>query len=118
MLKKYFYQANVDPEIKVISSLSQEYYINKALDKAIEQFSANYEDELIVLCDIFEKKSRSLDNLKDCLLQSFNYCICQKDYEKFLNSVLIQYENLSSPSANYLNDYVCKQASYNVNKIL
>ena len=38
MLRKYFYQANLDPEIKIISSFSQEYYINKALDMAINQF--------------------------------------------------------------------------------
>ena len=38
MLKKYFYQAGLDPEIKIISSFSQEYYVNKALDLAIKQF--------------------------------------------------------------------------------
>ena len=79
MLKKYFYQANLEPEIKIISSFSQEYYINKALDLAIKQFNQTNERELIVLCDIFEKKARSLDNLKESLLRAFNYCICQKD---------------------------------------
>ena len=39
MLKKYFYQANLDPEIKIISSFSQEYYINKALDLAIKELN-------------------------------------------------------------------------------
>ena len=39
MLKKYFYQANLEPEIKIISSFSQEYYINKALDLAIKNFN-------------------------------------------------------------------------------
>lgn len=118
MLKKYFYQANLNPEIKIISSFSQEYYINKALDLTINQFSQTNEKDLIILCDIFEKKSRSLDNLKDNLLRAFNYCICQKDYEQFLNSILTQYKDLLSPSAKYLNDYICKNIYSNVNEIL
>ena len=114
MLKKYFYQANLDPEIKIISSFSQEYYINKALDLAIKQFSEKYEKELIVLCDIFEKKSRSLDNLKENLLKAFNYCVCQKDYDQFLNNILMQYKNLNSPSCQYLNDYICSYIKSNI----
>lgn len=105
MLKKYFYKANLDPEIKIISSFSQEYYINKALDLAIKK--CNDPSELVVLCDIFEKKNRSLDNLKENLLNSFNFCVCQKDYHKFLNDTLLQYNDLnSSPSAKYLNQYI------------
>ena len=118
MLKKYFYQANLDPEIKIISSFSQEYYINKALDLSIKKFSETNEQDLIVLCDIFEKKSRSLDNLKDCLLKAFNYCVCQKDYIKFLDNVLLQYKDLSSPSAQYLNEYICANVYDNVRGIL
>lgn len=118
MLKKYFYQANLDPEIKIISSFSQEYYINKALDLAIKSFSEHNEKDLIVLCDIFEKKSRNLDNLKENLIKAFNYCICQKDYNKFLDSLLIQYKDLSSPSAQYINQYIYSTISTNVMEIL
>ena len=118
MLKKYFYQANLNPEIKIISSFSQEYYINKALDLTIKQFNQTNEQDLIVLCDIFEKKSRSLDNLKENLLKAFNYCICQKDYDKFLDTILIQYKDLLSPSAQYLNNYICKNISSNLNEVL
>ncbi len=107
MLKKYFYQADLEPEIKIISSFSQEYYINKALDLAIKQFNQTNERELIVLCDIFEKKARSLDTLKESLLRAFNYCICQKDYSVYLDSVLPQYKDLASPSAVFLNQYIC-----------
>ena len=118
MLKKYFYQANLDPEIKIISSFSQEYYINKALDLTIKQFSQANEQDLIILCDIFEKKSRSLDNLKENLLKAFNFCICQKDYEQFLDGILTQYKDLLSPSAQYLNSYICKNVSTNLNELL
>lgn len=118
MLKKYFYQSNLNPEIKIISSFSQEYYINKALDLTIKQFNQSNELDLIVLCDIFEKKSRSLDNLKDNLLKAFNYCICQKDYNSFLNNVVLQYNDLSSPSAQYLNNYICKNCTRHLNSIL
>ena len=48
MIKKYFYQAELEPEIKIISSFSQEYYINKALDMAIKQFNLQYEQEFHV----------------------------------------------------------------------
>ena len=57
--------------------------------------------------NIFEKKSRNLDNLKESLLKAFNYCICQKDYDKFLNGILLQYKDLNSDSAKYLNTYIC-----------
>ena len=118
MLKKYFYKSNLDPEIKIISSFSQEYYINKALDLAIKRFNETNEKELIILCDIFEKKSRSLDNLKENLLKAFNYCVCQKDYDGFLNNVLLQYKDLLSPSAQYLNNYICTNICENTNSIL
>ena len=118
MLKKYFYQANLEPEIKIISSFSQEYYINKALDLAIKQFNQTNERELIVLCDIFEKKARSLDNLKESLLRAFNYCICQKDYSVYLDSILPQYKNLSSPSAMFLNQHICDNVAELTSNIL
>ena len=118
MIKKYFYQAELEPEIKIISSFSQEYYINKALDLAIKQFNLEHEQDLIILCDIFEKKSRSLDCLKENLLRAFNYCVCQKNYFSFLDNILLQYKNLNSTSAQYLNQYICENISINVNQIL
>ncbi|MFQ6724327.1 MAG: UvrD-helicase domain-containing protein, partial [Clostridia bacterium] len=118
MLKKYFYSSNLEPEIKIISSFSQEYYINKALDQAIKKFNQTNEKDLIILCDIFEKKSRNLDNLKENLLKAFNYCICQKDYDKFLNSIVSQYQNLTSPSSQYLNNYICTTIYENANNAL
>ena len=118
MIKKHFYHAGLEPEIKIISSFSQEYYINKALELAIKQFSIDYEQELIILCDIFEKKSRSLDCLKENLLRAFNYCVCQKDYLSFLDKILTEYEDLNSPSAQYLNNYICENITNNVNNIL
>ena len=118
MLKKYFYQTELEPEIKIISSFSQEYYINKALDMAIESFSKTNLNELIILADIFETNARSLDNLKNNLLKSFNYCICQRDYNKYLDSILEQYTNLNSTSAQYLNNYICNTIADNVPPIL
>ncbi len=121
MLKKYFYQANLEPEIKIISSFGQEYYINKAMDMAIKQFGVDNEDELIVLCDIFEKKSRSLETLKQCLLTAFNYCVCQKDYDSFLANTIKQYQDFNSTSIQYLNKYICDtitQHIYNVLRVL
>lgn len=117
MLKKYFYKTNLDPEIKIISSFSQEYYINKALDMAINEYSKDDEQELIVLCDIFEKQ-RNLDNLKDVLKSAFNYCVCQKDYDAFLNSVLNEYNGLDSKSCNYLNDYIVTELNKNIAPVL
>lgn len=117
MLKKYFYQAELDPEIKIISSFSQEYYINKALDLTIKKFGETNAQDLIVLCDIFEKKSRSLDFLQKNLLNAFNYCICQKDYNSFLDNILVQYKDLSSPSATYLNEYICCEINENLSKL-
>ena len=118
MLKKYFYQANLDPDIKIISSFSQEYYINKALDLAIKEFNQTNHNELVLLCDIFEKKARSLDELKKNMLNCFKYCVCQKDYNKFLDSILDQYKDLLSPSAQYLNNYIYKNVNPNALEIL
>lgn len=118
MLKKYFYQANLDPEIKIISSFSQEYYVNKALDLAIKKFNEQNEKDLIILCDIFEKNTRSLDNLKSNLLKAFNYCVCQKDYNTFLDNLLLQYKDLLSPSAQYVNNYICSNILNHVNEAL
>lgn len=109
MIRKHFYQAGLDPEIKIISALSQQYYINRALDLAINQFGQQKENELIILCDIFEKNARSLEGLKNNLLSAFNYCVCQKDYDKFLNNILNEYNGESSKSCIYLNSYICKR---------
>lgn len=117
MLKKYFYKANLDPEIKIISSFSQEYYINKALDMAIQKYGNAHPSELVILCDIFEKKNRSLDNLKENLLSSFNFCVCQKDYHQFLNNTLIQYNDLNSPSAQYLNECIVSRVQKHLEPI-
>ncbi len=118
MLKKYFYKSSLDPEIKIISSFSQEYYINKALEQAIKQYNQTNEEDLIVLCDIFEKNKRNLDELKKSLLKAFNYCICQKDYDKFLNSILSQYTDFNTPSAKYVNTHICNKICYHANTIL
>lgn len=118
MLKKYFYQTETDPEIKIISSFSQEYYINKALDMAISAYHSTNENELIILCDIFEKQNRSLNNLKQNLLRAFNYCICQKDYDAFLDKILLEYKDFSTPSSQYLNNYLVSRIYTDLNSIL
>lgn len=117
MLKKYFYKLNLDPEIKIISSFSQDYYINRALDLAINDYGKGNMQELIVLCDIFEKQ-RSLDNLKETLIQAFNYCICQKDYNAFLNNVLSEYNGTSNKAQVFLNQYLINQLSQHLNPLL
>lgn len=118
MLKKYFYKSSLEPELKIISSFSQEYYINKALDLAIKQYQQLKPNELVMLCDIFEKKSRSLDNLKENLLQAFYYCIVQKDYKSFLSNSLLQYNNLNTQSCQYLNEYLVKEIKKNLHPLL
>lgn len=118
MLKKYFYKANLNPEIKIISSFSQEYYINKALDIAIAEYGEKHPSELVTLCDIFEKKNRNLDNLKENLLTSFNFCVCQKDYHQFLNNTLFQYTDLNSACGTYLNNYLVAHISKHLTPIL
>ncbi len=117
MLKKYFYQAKLDPELKIISSFSQEYYINKALENCIKQFGESNPKELIVLCDIFEKKARSLTALKENLLKAFNYCICQKDYETFLNNTLNQYKP-NSLAEQYLNNHIFNSINTDLNHLV
>ena len=44
--------------------------------------------------------------------------MCQKDYNKFLDSILVQYKDLFSPSAQYLNNYIYKNVNPNVVEIL
>ncbi len=118
MLKKYFYKSSLEPELKIISSFSEEYYINKALDLAIKQYQQSKPEELVILCDIFEKKDRSLDNLKESLLQAFRYCIVQKDYQVFLTNGLNQYKDLNTASCKYLNDYMVKEIKKNLQPLL
>ena len=117
MLKKYFYKSGLEPELKIISSFSEEYYINKALDLSIKQYQQISPEKLVILCDIFEKKDRSLANLKESLLQAFRFSIVQKDYYSFLINAVDQYKNLNTTSCNYLNKYIVKYTKQNLTRL-
>ena len=116
MCKKYFYELQLQPDSNIASGMSAEYYINKALDMAIQKEFISNKQQLTELADCFEKNARNLDALKQNLLNAFNFVMAQKNINEFLNNAKNEYTGLNN-SANFINNYLINNVEKHINNI-
>lgn len=105
MCKKYFFKLNFTPDTSIATGLTLDYYVETALDLAIQLSLETNKEEVIELADCFEKNSRNLDALKENLLNTFHFIMAQKDYKEFLERSSKEYMCLNN-CAYYLNHYL------------
>lgn len=123
MIKKYFYKLNLTPDINIATGIAGDYYLQKAIDKTIEEAEKENANEIESLADCFEKNARNLDSLKENIINVFNFVMVQKDCSSFLEFSRNEYKG-EYASANFLNNYIvsiCQQSlkdmMYNIEDI-
>lgn len=105
-IKKYFYDLQVSPNIQIISDSSQEYFINKAMEKTVSEKKSSG-DDINLMLDLFGGNARSLNEFKKLILSCYKKVVCLKDAEDFL--VRVENEYLDSvKSENVVNMLICE----------
>ncbi len=107
-IKQYFYELDISPNIEIISDATRDYYLTLAMDKTLEKFMQT--DKINVLLDLFSGNRRSLDNIKQMLVDCYFNIINLKDYKEFLSHALNEYKD-SAKSEKIINDYLCNLAT-------
>ncbi len=104
MIKKYFYELNISPNIEIMSDSAKDYYITRAMKMTMDEFS-NQPEKIYVLLDIFSGNSRDLKNLEKSILQTYYDVINIENYEEFLVNSQKEYQN-SSKSEKIVNNLI------------
>ena len=107
MIRKYFYELNLSPNIEIISDNTRDYFLSRAMRTTFNKFSNDVE-KLNVLIDIFGGNRRNLDNVEELILDSYYNLMNIENYEEFLLSARREYEN-SIKSENVVNAYINKK---------
>ncbi|MBR6778691.1 MAG: UvrD-helicase domain-containing protein [Clostridia bacterium] len=115
-IKKYFYELGVSPNIEIISDTTRDYFLSQAMKKTFDSFIKSG-DKLNIMLDIFGGNARSLANVKDLILNSYNNISNLENYQKFLTESLNEYVD-SIKSEKTINDYICDNANRLVQKIM
>lgn len=89
-IKKYFYELEISPNIEIISNSTQDYYLTRAMNVSINEFS-KHGDKINILIDLFGGNRRNLDGVKELILTSYYNVINIEDYEQFLTDSINQY---------------------------
>lgn len=89
VIKKYFYELNISPNIDIISESTSEYYISKAMKMTLDEFEKT--DMINILLDFYGGNRRNLDNLKDMILNNYYNIINIDNYEEFLSKAENEY---------------------------
>lgn len=110
-IKKYFYKLGISPNIEIVSDNTKDYYLTKAMNKTIKDFSKD-EENVNLLIDLYGGNRRNLDAVKDMILSNYYNIINLKEYEEFLNRAEAEYAD-SIKSEKIVNDHICKYA-YNL----
>ena len=108
-IKKYFYDLQVSPNIQIISESSQEYFINKAMEKTVSE-KKNTGDDINLMLDLFGGNARSLKEFKKLILSCYRKVVSLKDSEDFLSRVENEYLD-SVKSENVVNMLICEIVS-------
>ncbi len=104
-IKKYFYELNISPNIEIISDTTRDYYLSKAMNKTINEFSRDNESSNLFL-DFFGGNRRNFDPIKEMILSSYYNLMNIEDYEEFLTASYNEYvDGLTSEKV--VNDYIC-----------
>ena len=104
-IKKYFYELEISPNIQIVSDTSQEFFINKAMDKTIS-IKKDKSGDVNLMLDLYGGNSRSLKEFKKLILDCYKKVVSLKNSEDFLNRVECEYLD-SALSENVVNDLIC-----------
>ncbi len=104
-IKKYFYELNISPNIEIISDTTRDYYLSKAMNKTINEFSHNKESSNLFL-DFFGGNRRNFEPIKEMILSSYYNLMNIEDYEDFLLASCDEYSE-GMTSEKVINDYIC-----------
>ena len=107
-IKKYFYELNLNPNIEIISDTTRDYYINKAMKRAVETLSAD-KNKINVLLDLFGGNARNLTTLEQQIVDMYNDIINLEDYVAFLLDAKNEYLT-NEKSTQIVNQFLIKKA--------
>lgn len=106
VVKKYFYELNISPNIEILSDATKDFYLSRAMK---ETFAQTGVAELNVLLDVFGGNARNLRPIENLILTQFNNVMNIEDYEKFFDDVKLEYQD-SLKSEKVLNEHICNCA--------
>ena len=106
-IKKYFYELELNPNVEIISDTTRDYYINRAMKKAIETIS-NDKNKINILLDLFGGNARNLKNLEQQIVDTFNNIINLEDYVAFVQNAKNEYLT-NEKSEQIVNEFIIKR---------
>lgn len=108
-IKKYFYELNLNPNVEIISDTTRDFYINRAMKRAVETISKD-KNKINILLDIFGGNARNLKNLEQQIIDTYNDIINLEDYVAFVQDAKSEYIT-NQKSENVVNNYLIKLAN-------
>ncbi len=115
MIKTYFYELEVSPNIEIISDTTRDYYLTKSMDKTIEKLIQN-ETEAEIMLDLFGGGARNFNNLKKSILNIYNKVINIRDYESFLDNSIDEYK-ISNNCIKIISDKIDSELNLAISEI-
>ncbi|PKK96136.1 MAG: helicase-exonuclease AddAB subunit AddA [Tenericutes bacterium HGW-Tenericutes-4] len=107
LVKQYFYEASIDPASKVMEDDESEIIKNDALTKVIKQFAEKNDQTFDLLFETYNKKRRD-EELRQSILNLYNFLKTKHDYPSFIEKVLKDSYTINlnkNASATYINNW-------------
>lgn len=89
-IKKYFYELEISPNIEIVSDTTRDYYMTRAMNKTLNEFSKQT-DKMNILLDFFGGNRRNFDALKELIISAYNNIINIENYDEFLDKSVEEY---------------------------
>ena len=104
-IKKYFYELNISPNIEIISDATRDYYLTKAMNRTINDFTKD-KDNSILFLDYFGGNRRNFEPLKEMIMSAYYNVSNIENWEDFLSNACQEYID-GITSEKVINDYIC-----------
>ena len=91
-LKKNFETIGITPDFDILDETAERVYVNKALDKTVDEMSESGDKTFLEMLSIFESK-RTEENIRENIVKLYERMDVQSDVDAFINKVK---ENLTS----------------------
>ena len=113
VIKKYFYELNISPNIEILSDATKDFYLSRAMR---ETFDKTDVEELNIMLDIFGGNARNLKPIENLIVTQFNNVMNIEDYEQFFEDVKREYQD-ALKSEKVLNEHICNCVKICINSI-
>jgi ATP-dependent helicase/nuclease subunit A len=94
IVKKYFYQINIDPNYSIISNEDALSYKSRVFEKVLDSWVKQEDQDIYDLCDMLSN-NRSTDNLKELVFNFYEFLQNQIDYDDFEKNKLFSLYELN-----------------------